>query len=116
MGQSKGPQPRHQHHRLGIAHPAAARGGVAVVADGQVSGHAGQHVLIKHLANQAHVLVKTHLAFVEHRDASRFLASMLQGIQTEISQVRHRLFPGQNGEDTAGLFHPIGTLCLQHVH
>ena len=86
------------------------------MADGQVSGHAGQHVLVKHLADQAHVLVKANLAFVEHRDASRFLASMLQGIQTEISQVRHRLFPGQNGEDTAGLFHPIGTLCLQHVH
>jgi hypothetical protein len=72
--------------------------------------------LVKHLADEAHVLVKAHLALVEHRNASRFLASVLQGIQTEIGQVRHWLFPGKNGEDAAGLFHPIGTLRLQHVH
>ena len=116
MGQSEGTKPGHQNHGLGIADPTAARGGVAVVSHRQITGHAGQNLLIKHLADQAHVLMQADLAFVEHGDARRFLAAMLQGIQAEVGEVGDRLFPCENSKDAAGLLHAIGTLRLAHVH
>ena len=38
VGQGHRPQPGVKQHRLGVAHPAAAGGGIAVVADGQMAG------------------------------------------------------------------------------
>ena len=116
VGQRKGSEARHQNHWLGIADPAAASCGITVVANGEIARHPGEHVLIEHLADQAHVFVKTDFALVKDSDACGLLAAVLQGIQTEISQVGHRLLGGLNGKHAAGFLHPIGTLRLELMH
>ena len=111
VGQGKRSTAGHQHHRLGIANLAAARRRIAVVANGQMARHALQHLLVKHLAHQAHVLVEAHLVLgIKHSDAGRFLAAVLQGVQAEIGEVGHGLIPGQDGVDAAGFLGLVGTL------
>ena len=103
-----------QHHRLGIANLATAGSGIAVVTDGQIAGEALQHGLIKHLAHQAHVLVQPHLAIgIKNGNTSRFLASVLQGVETEVGEVGHRLPRRQHGIHAAGF---LGLVRMHHQH
>ena len=110
VGQGERAQAGHQQHGLGIADLAAAGGGIAVVADGQLARHALQHLLVKHLAHQAHVLVQAHPGLVEDGDSCRFLAPVLQGVEAEVGEVGHRLAWGQHGEDTARLLGLVGAV------
>ena len=111
VGQGKGALLGVEHHRLGIAGLAAAGGGVAVVADGQVAGEALEHVLVEHLAHQAHVLVEAHLVGrIEHGNARRLLAAVLQGVEAEVGEVGHRLALGQHRKHAAGLLRLVGAL------
>ena len=80
VGQGEGTEAGHQHHGLGIADLAAAGGGISIVANRQFTGHALEHVLVEHLAHQPHVLVEPHMGAIEHGDAGRFLAAVLQGV------------------------------------
>ena len=120
VSEGEGTEAGVEHHGLGVAGLAAAGGGIAVVADGQVTGQALEHRLIEHLADEAHVLVQAHqLAgaagggirlHIEHGDAGRFLAAVLQGVETEVGEVGHGLVHRQHGEHTAGLLGLVGPL------
>src|SRR3712207_7928326 len=48
-----------------------------------------QRRLVEGLRHQPHVLVDEDLPAVAHRDAGRLLAAVLQGVQTEVGQLRH---------------------------
>ena len=63
--------------------------------------------MIKHLAHQAHVFVKTNPIALKHGNTSGFLAAVLQGIKPEITKAGHLLARGQHAKDPTGLFHPI---------
>jgi hypothetical protein len=60
--------------------------------------------------------MQTDLVLIEHSDASRFLAPVLQGVQAEISQVGDGLLSREHGKDTTGFLHPIGTLPHELLH
>jgi len=52
----------------------------------QIAGHALQHVLIKHLADQAHVFVQANPIALKDSNTSGFLAAVLQGVEPEITK------------------------------
>ena len=113
VGQSKGARTGHQNDRLGIANLAAARCGIAVMANGQIARHPLEHGLVKDLAHQAHVLVEPNLVLgIKDRDPGRFLAAVLEGVKTEIGEVCHRLTRSQDGVNTASFLRFVGTLWL----
>ena len=116
MGQGKGPEAGHQHHRLGVANLAAAGGRITVMANGQIAGQALEHLLVKDLAHQAHVLVQANLGPLESRNPSRFLAPVLQGVEAEIGEVGHRLARGQHGKHSTGFFGLIRPFRLLERH
>ena len=65
-----------------------ARGTVAHVAHGELAGERGKVGIGKDLVDEAEVFADHHRAAVAHRDARRFLAAMLQRLQTEIRETR----------------------------
>ena len=73
----------------------------------QMAWHALQDVLIKHLADQAHVFVETNAIPFKHSNASGFLTSVLQGIEPEITEAGNLLTCSKHAKDPAGLLHPI---------
>ena len=86
------------------------------LAAGLGAGQALQHVLVKNLAHQTHVLVQAHLLPVKDGDARRFLPPVLQGIETEVAEAGHGLIRRQHGEDTAGFLGAVGSVgALERV-
>ena len=59
--------------------------------------------LVEHLRDQTHVLVDQDLAAVADGDAGRLLATVLQGIQTEVGELGDVLSGGPDSEDTTGI-------------
>ena len=115
VSQGKGPEPGHQHHGLGVADLAAAGGGVAVVPNRQVPRHAIQHLLIEHLADQAHVFMEAHPGALKDSDAGRLLPPMLQGVEPEVGEVGNGLTRSHHGEDAASFLRFVRTFFARWV-
>ena len=70
-----------------LAAELAARGAVASVADRHVPGQIGEHAGIgEHVADFAHPLAGEHVGAIRRDDAGRFLAPMLQCVQSEAGE------------------------------
>ncbi len=89
--------------RLGVAPLTGAGRGVADLADGQVPGQATEHPVVEHRGHQAHVLDDGDRIAVADRDAGRFLASVLEGVETQVGHVGDGSARGVDPEDTARL-------------
>ena len=89
--------------RLGVLPGGGAGRGVAGVADREVAAQAAQRRLVEDLADQPEVLVDDDDGAVGHRDAGRLLTAVLEGVQTEVGQLRD-LFPRRpDAEDATGV-------------
>ena len=88
---------------LGVAQVAAAGGGVAVLADGQIALQRPQVVLVEHLMHQPHALVDVGRLAIAGGDACALLAAVLQGIQRKKGRARHVRAGRVDAEDAAGL-------------
>ena len=89
--------------RLGVLPRGGAGRGVPGVADGEVAAQAAQRRLVEDLADQPEVLVDDDRGAVGHRDPGRLLTAVLEGVQTEIGQLRD-LFPRRpDTEDATGV-------------
>src|SRR5437763_1341966 len=64
---------------------------------------AAQRGLVEDLADQAEVLVDDHGRAVGHRDPGRLLTAVLEGVQTEIGQLRDLLTRRPDTEDATGV-------------
>jgi len=62
----------------------AARGGIAGVTDGGVPGEAVQGGLTEHIGNVAQPLVEVQFAALPGADAGSLLASVLEGIESQV--------------------------------
>ena len=91
VGQGKGTQSGHQDQGLGVAHPGTSGCGIPRMTNRQIAGHALQHVLIKHLADQAHVFVQANPIALKDSNTSGFLAAVLQGVEPEITKAGNLL-------------------------
>ena len=101
VGQGEGGAGRRTEHRLGVLPGGGALGGVADVADGDVTGEVGQGLVVEDLGDQAEVLVDEDLGAVGGGDAGRLLAAVLEGVQAEVGQAGDLLAGGPHAEDTA---------------
>src|SRR5438093_3004143 len=102
--------------RLGVFQVAGACRGIPVVADRRAAGQAFQPVPGEDIGHQPHALFPMELLAVVGDDAGAFLATVLQGVQTEIGEVRRLLVPVHaddgafvmefvGGDEGAGLAH-----------
>ena len=57
------------------------------MADGDVAAQRGEHGLVEHLGDQAHVLVHHDPGAVADRDAGRLLPPVLQRVQAEVGEL-----------------------------
>ena len=78
--------------RLAILHEASAGCGVADVADRNLPWQGGKHVVIEHLADQAHRPVDAQHASVADCNAAALLPAVLQGIEAVIGGPRRGRF------------------------
>ena len=69
---------------LSVEQRRVAGGGVARVTDGHMSGKLGEYIVRKDFGDQAHAFDVSQMLAVSCGDTGRFLATMLQGIETEI--------------------------------
>ena len=70
--------------RLHVPEDGVAGRGVAVVADGDAAGQAGDDLGVAEIvADQAHAAMRMEARAVVCDDPGRFLAAMLQGVQAE---------------------------------
>ena len=101
MGQGdEGPVPG-AGEGLGVPHLAGAGGGIAHVADGQLTGKRLQDGLLEHLRHQPHVLVDDQPGAVGDRDAGRLLPAMLQREEGEEGEAGDIHLRSVNGEHPA---------------
>src|SRR5882757_9953852 len=85
------------HDRLRVQQSLVTCGGIARVADSEISGQVGQHRRGKDFFHFAHRAMQMQLAAIAGDDSSRFLAAMLQRIQAKIGQLRG-LFMSEHAE------------------
>jgi hypothetical protein len=86
MGDTQGHSFVVYHKGLGIDDVGLAGGGVADMADGQMSGKALQGFLAENIGNKTHGLVNSDSLAIADYNASAFLAAVLQGVQAEINK------------------------------
>ena len=106
MGQGQGPFDVVQYQGLGVLRGGGAGGGVADVADAQISGEAGEERVVEDLAHQPQALVKMDVlrgAFGGgDGDAAGLLSPVLQGAQSPEDGSGHAAAGRvQNAEDAA---------------
>src|SRR5579884_264957 len=95
---------------LRIVQYGVARGGVPGMPDGHIPRQAADTLWREDVGHMAHLLVAVHLAPVAGRDSRAFLAPMLQGVKSEVSQISC-FGMAVNSEDTA-LFVEL----IEHFH
>ena len=113
MGQTEPGPPDAPVHGLGVPPRPRARRRVPGVADTQVPTEAGELPLVEHGGDQAHVLHHGDGVAIAEGHSGRFLAPMLQGVQTIEDQVCDRAPRGVDPEDTTrflGLHHRFVTV------
>jgi len=71
------------------------------VPHGDVAAERVQHGLFEDLGDQAHVLEHDDARPVTHRDASRFLATVLKGVKAEVGEFADLLARRPDTEYTA---------------
>ena len=89
--------------RLGVLPGAGAGGGVARVADGEVTLERLERGVVEDLRDQAHVLVDQDLAAVADRDAGGLLAAVLQRVEAEVDELGDFLARRPDAEHAAGV-------------
>src|SRR5829696_4380918 len=89
--------------RLGVLPGGGAGRRVAGVADCEETAQAAERRLVEHLADQPEVLVDDDGGAVGHRDARRLLTAVLEGVQTEIGQLRDLFTRRPDTEDATGV-------------
>ena len=103
MGDGQGHPAVGDQKRLGIFQHGRAGGGVAHMADGHIPLQSGQLLFVKHIRHQTHALVFPDPGAVGNDDAGALLAPVLQGVQSEISQLGG-LRVSEDPENAAFLF------------
>ena len=89
----------------------AAGGAVAHMAHGHGAVEALKGLLVKHLADQAHILVKGLLPVVDGRDSAGLLAPVLQGVQAVVSGLGAAALGVTHAKDAALLMKFIFYIC-----
>src|SRR5713101_6032074 len=87
------------HDGLSVEQGFVARGRVARVADGEAARELCEHAWLENFFDFAHRAMDVQLFAVAGNDAGGFLAAMLQGVETEIGEVR-RFRMAEDAEDT----------------
>src|SRR5712691_2129055 len=87
------------HDGLSVEQRLVARRRVARVADGEAALELCEHAWLENFFDFAHGTMHVQLFAVARDDASGFLASMLEGVKTEIGEVR-RFRVAKDTEDT----------------
>ena len=80
VGHGNRPQVRRLQHRLNVLRGVRAAGGVAAVADGEMSMSFRQGVAAKYLRDQSLVLDGVEVLAVSQRDAGALLPAVLHGV------------------------------------
>src|SRR5690606_34805341 len=88
---------------LGVLDAAIAGRAVAHVPDGPVARQLVQSSRVEDVLDQTQVLLDVELATVGGDDAGRFLAAVLEGVQSEIGEIR-RLGGSEDAENATFLF------------
>src|SRR5882757_6729970 len=105
------------HDRLRVQQSLVTCGGIARVADSEISGQVGQHRRGKDFFHFAHRAMQMQLRAIAGDDSSRFLATMLQRVQAKIGQLR-RLFMSEHAEHTTFVMKMVVGVSelLHHLH
>ena len=77
------------------------------MADRQVTLERVEGGLVEDLRDQTHVLVDQDLAAVADRDAGRLLATVLEGVEAEVGELRDVLARCPDPEDAAGVLRSL---------
>ena len=91
---------------LGVLPDTCPRGRVARVANRDVAAQRLKARLGEHLRYQAHVLEDDDVTAIAHRDAGRLLASVLEGIEAEVGELRDVVAGSPDAEHPAGILRP----------
>ncbi len=80
-----------------------ASGGIAHVANTEMSLQAGKDFFVENFAHQPHALMMPHQSTISNTDAGAFLAPVLEGVKTKVSEAGS-VFVSVNGKDAALFF------------
>jgi len=86
---------------LGVSCTAGAGGRVADVSQGDLSLQPLDHLFVKYCRDQSHAGVVFYFVVLAHRNASTFLSSMLQSVQTKIRKAGNIVSGSVYPEDSA---------------
>lgn len=89
--------------RLGVLPHGGAGGRVAGVTDRDMTLERTERGLVEDLGDQAHVLEDEDLRAVADRDSRGFLASMLEGVEPEVSELGDLFTGSPDSEDAASV-------------
>ena len=89
--------------RLCIDEHGRASGRIAHVSNTKMPFQTGEDILAKDLTHKSHALVMAHQSAVGNADTGAFLAPVLEGIKTEVSEAGS-VFVSINAEDAALFF------------
>ncbi len=115
MRQRQRPSAGREDDRLRVDQERRPRGGIAHVPHGRASGKPRQPLLVEDLRDVAHFPLDKDLAVLERGDAGGFLSPVLEGVETQVGEVRSVLGV-TDPEDTAfvpespGKLHPLRIL------
>src|SRR5690606_7888900 len=105
--------------RLGVLPAAAPGGGVAAMADGDMTLQRREHLLVEDLGHQPEVFEDDDLRAVGHRDTSGFLAAVLRGVEAVVGELADFFTSRPNPEHAAFLtrllLRKLG-VCGGHSH
>jgi len=73
------------------------------MSNAEITLQAGEDIFVENFAHQTHAFVMAHESTIGNTNSSTLLASMLESIETEISEAS-RVFVPINSEDTALFF------------
>ena len=77
------------------------------MANCQMSTQAFQHRLVEYLGDQTHLFVNDDLAAIAYGNTGRFLATVLQGIKAEVSELRDFFSGRPHAKYTAGILRTL---------
>jgi hypothetical protein len=101
MGDAHRAAVRADEDGLGIDQAAGTRGGIAVMAYGDMAGEVGERILRKNVGDAPHAGENPYFLTIGRGDTRAFLAAVLQGEECKKGKAGYIYIRGINAKDSA---------------